>query len=242
MVQFTIGTQNLLHYNDDYETRLDNYKNNIQGFVPDIQCFQEAASWMNGKSLYKNFLKWTGYSYHFRKTNSALVMKEGLANTSKYELKEYRYLRLPHDRMFHKRTALLSTVVVEGVEIVVMNVHLSPHAENKYRRVDQIEYIKKMIEKDYYGKNIIILGDFNQDFEEDFFQPLYEIGFKNVLSAKTCTYCNGDNPYAGGPYRSKLDYIFYRPSNLELNDSGLYNDKMPVSDHYGVWAKFSVER
>ena len=81
----------------------------------------------------------------------------------------------------------------------------------------------------------------NEEGDDDFFKALNETGFRSVHGNSFCTYCR-KNPFTKFFYEAKLDYIFYRPDQLKLMDSGKINDSKVVSDHIGIWARFASRR
>jgi len=236
---FTIATQNLWHYNNDYEIRESNLIASVQDFAPDIVAFQEAAKWMSGEGLFDVFVEQTGYVSRFSETNNVFVMYEGVAIASKFPAGSATLIELPFSSTFGFRPMQILPVRTPDGEITILNVHLSPFADGRAGREAQIEFIAVYIEKKLVNKKIILLGDFNQEDEGGLFDRLKKIGFSDVPVKDACTYCHGDNPYAEGNYRSHLDHLFFRSTDFVLKAQGRLFEKRPVSDHYGVWAELS---
>ncbi len=236
---FTIATQNLLHSLEDYEVRKNNLIKRLKLFKPDIVVFQETWKHIFGLSLYKVFLKETGYNQSFCKTAEYILMSEGMGVASKYK-QEKKCIELPYSKLFAQRYMIISTISIEDQEISVLNVHLSPW--NDEERFAQLFFIADYIENNLLAQNVILLGDFNMEsFHPYFFSPLVLLGFSNVDNDVNhlCTYCM-ESPYNEATRSRKIDYIFYRKTDLELIDFGKWSETLPVSDHSGLWAKFSI--
>lgn len=237
---FTVATQNLWHYTHHWKERKQNLIDGLSEFVPDIISFQETFKYtFSGKSLFNIFLGITNYNTHFFKTHNVIVVKEGLANASRFRMKHpYRKL-LPYNKFFSKRPLLVSTIETPIGEVKVMNLHLSPYPDKKYQRIAQIKYVAKLIKRRFKDDNLIILGDFNQPDDGTFFDPIKDLGFVRTMSDDACTYC-ADNPFVNNGIISKIDYIFYRPSKLKLVNAQRIFKNHPISDHYGVSAEFEL--
>lgn len=236
---FTLSTQNLWHYTTDYETRLQNLNDTFNSNKADIMSFQEAWKSLSGKSLYNEILKKESFETHYVRTNNTVVIREGLSTISTFPQDEKKFhFKLPHSKIFRSRTMLVTRIKLPSSrEIYVANVHLSPFADGKNERSDQLKFILKTLKDDFSNLPIIITGDFNQEADPDFFTPLKKAGFSSSLTG-LCTYCGNENPYTNADYVSKLDYIFYQKDFFSLIDSRRIFINRPISDHYGVRAKF----
>ena len=240
---FSISTQNLWHYTTSYEQRLDSLLQNIDKEKADIMTFQEAWKSIGGKSLFNIFIENEELNVHYYKTNNTIIIREGLAIASTFDQvgKKLAYI-LPHSKkLFGKRVMIVSQVkLADEKEIYVINVHFSPFADKKHERVDQLNFVIDKIKHNFSDKAVLLTGDFNQDQDDEFFQPLYELGFKASARKEQigCTFCS-ENPLTDAPYNSKLDYIFYQEKYLKLENVRKTFTENPISDHFGVRAEFS---
>jgi endonuclease/exonuclease/phosphatase family metal-dependent hydrolase len=242
-VSFSVSTQNLWHYTDEYDLRLDSLNKNLENEKADIMTFQEAWKSFSGKSLYQHYVQDQDLSIHFYKTNNTIVMKEGLSIASKYKHigKKLAY-KLPYSkRFFGKRIMLVSTLkITRDLEVYVINVHFSPFGDRKHERVKQLEFVLDKIQNRFNDKPVFLTGDFNQDEDREFFKPLVDLGFSASAPKRIygCTFCE-ENPYTDAPFNSKLDYIFYQKKFFKLENVRRTFVEEPIADHYGIKAEFT---
>jgi hypothetical protein len=84
-----------------------------------------------------------------------------------------------------KRDINMSMIVIEFVNILIINIKL-----NENNKMEQIKYIKKMLDK-YDKKNVILVGDLNFDYnmEDDLIKKeLVQIGFVDTCYIDKYTY------------------------------------------------------
>jgi hypothetical protein len=84
-----------------------------------------------------------------------------------------------------KRDINMSMIVIEFVNILIINIKL-----NENNKMEQIKYIKKMLDK-YNKKNVILVGDLNFDYniEDDLIKKeLVQIGFVDTCYIDKYTY------------------------------------------------------
>jgi hypothetical protein len=84
-----------------------------------------------------------------------------------------------------KRDINMSMIVIEFVNVLVINIKL-----NENNKMEQIKYIKKMLDK-YNKKNVILVGDLNFDYniEDDLVKKeLVQIGFVDTCYIDKYTY------------------------------------------------------
>ncbi len=235
---FTVSTQNLWHYTNDYETRLKNLNDEYFSESADIMNFQEAWQSFTGKSLFNTIVKKEEFNTHYYRTNNTLIIKEGLATLSRFEILEKTAFELPHSKLFRKRTMIITKILSPTKkELYMINIHLSPFTQGKDERVDQLDYILKKIESDFNDAPVILTGDFNQEEDENFFTKLVDAGYTSTLPG-ICTYCANENEYVDSEYVSKLDYIFYPKEVFQLQRARRTFVEKPISDHFGIKAEF----
>ncbi|WP_127716611.1 endonuclease/exonuclease/phosphatase family protein [Halobacteriovorax sp. HLS] len=240
---FTISTQNLWHYTKSYESRLDSLIQNIDTEKAEIMTFQEAWKSIGGKSLFNVFIENEELNVHYYKTNNTIIMREGLAIASTYEQvgKKLAYT-LPHSKkIFGKRIMIVSKIRLSNEkEIYVINVHFSPFEDRKHERVDQLNFVIDKIRNHFSDRPVLLTGDFNQDQDDEFYRPLYDLGFRESARKDQigCTFCS-ENPLTDAPFNSKLDYIFYQEEFLKLENVRKTFTENPISDHFGLRAEFS---
>jgi endonuclease/exonuclease/phosphatase family metal-dependent hydrolase len=240
---FSVSTQNLWHYTDSYDQRSDSIHRNLETEKADIMTFQEAWKSLSGKSLYKKIVSDQNLDIHYYKTNNTILIREGLAIASTFKQvgKKVGY-KLPFSKKFFgKRVMIVSKVRInKELEVYVMNVHFSPFGDRKHERVAQLNFVIDKIKNNYNDLPIILTGDFNQDEDDEFFKPLYDLGFSASSKKEDigCTFCD-DNQFTDAPFNSKLDYIFYQKKFFKVINVRKTFLEDPISDHYGIRVEFS---
>lgn len=241
---FSVSTQNLWHYTSGYKERLQSLQDNLEYEKADIMGFQEAWKSFSGKSLFKHYVDDTNLDVFYYKTNNTVIIREGLAIATNLKMVGKRLgYKLPYSKkLFGKRVMLVSTIKLsENLDIYVINVHFSPFGDRKHERVAQLEFVINKIKNKFYDKPVIILGDFNQEEDFEFFKPLMNLGFSPSATKKEigCTFCEV-NEYTDAPFNSKLDYIFYQKEFFKVDEVRKTFVENPISDHYGIRVEFST--
>ena len=201
--------------------------------------YNYAARGVNWDERYVPFPYWPP-SMHFGKVIS------GQSIISKYKLKEYERIvleRVPdnpfyRDALYLERLAQVVKVVLEGKEVVLINVHLE--AFDKPTRVRQFEYVLELFNqyKDKYPT--ILLGDFNSRARDESaaVQKIFKMNgvgnaaFKAVNPSNTF---NSKNPF------ERIDYIFYTENSIEYVSGKVLNDFEQASDHLPVEMQFRLK-
>ncbi|HXH29668.1 MAG TPA: endonuclease/exonuclease/phosphatase family protein [Bacteriovoracaceae bacterium] len=237
---FTIGSQNLYHYNTRLPERLLHLRQEVgNGDIPQIIGFQEAARWRGKMSLYDSFIGLTGYQGIYQNTNEYLLMNEGMALASNLPSKKVWSVELPETEMFSRQFINAGIYYVDGnKEILVINVHLSPFEKNQWRRIAQVKFLLEIIQR-YNELPVVVIGDLNDQYGSEVLGLLRASGLVDVLDGQEATYDPDSNPLVTdqrfGP--SRLDYILIQPEKLEVVKAELMFKENWVSDHYGLKAK-----
>lgn len=234
---FSVGTLNLWHYMDDYETRVENLKKEKNEFgIPEILSLQEAARWSN-QSIYDELIGLIGYKGFYQNTNEFALMNEGLALDSSLQGRDFESLELPATRMFSRQYMISGIFKTEVGDVAVVSTHFSPSGEDA--QYEQAKFVVQHIQK--FKIPVIILGDLNEYPNSKALKVFKDAGFTDSLDWKEKTYVPGENPYNKGDYGpERLDYVLYRPTELKLVSSSLFFNKNIVSDHYGIKAEFTL--
>ncbi len=154
---------------------------------------------------------------------------------SKYPLKKSTEIPLKGIR-WSPASAVISTINIKNnQEIHIFSLHIPTGIDEpeKSKAYDLANYLKNNYAD---SDKIILAGDFNDKYDSQAMQYLYNEGFKNPyrtldmdLSKKT-TLSKSDNN------GSVIDHILYK--GLILNSAGIIEDKTQ-SDHKAVWAIFN---
>lgn len=124
----------------------------------------------------------------------------------------------------------------------ISNFHAIP---KKKKPETEIKYFK-FFPKEYAGKNLIFLGDFNIPQAHTVFIPLRKAGYlpvlvgqKTTMKMKCTTTC----------LASEYDNIYYNSESIKILDSGVvhFYMKFPdmvsarrISDHLPIWAQLDL--
>ncbi|RKF04412.1 endonuclease/exonuclease/phosphatase family metal-dependent hydrolase [Tenacibaculum lutimaris] len=235
----------------------------IQKVNPDILAFQEidynaarsyevnqeeeiaklgynyVARGVNWDEHYVPFPYWPP-SMHFGKIVS------GQSILSKYELKDYQRIVLERvadnpfyrDALYLDRLVQVAKVVLEGKEVVVINLHLE--AFDKPTRVRQFEYVLSLFNKYKEEYPTILLGDFNSKARDNkaIIQKMFEMdGVGNGAFSSE----NPENTFDTKDPVERIDYIFYTENTIEYVDGSVLNEFGQASDHFPIEMKFRLK-
>lgn len=197
------------------------------------------AEGTNWDETYVPFPYWPP-SMHFGRMHS------GQSIISKYPIKEYKRIVLERvadapfyrDALYIERLAQVTKIIIEGKEVVVINVHLE--AFDKQTRVNQFNVVLELFNS-YKDKNpTILLGDFNSRArdKEAIIQKMFDL--EDVGNAAF----NAENP--GNTFDSKnpverIDYIFYTKNSIEYVDGKVLTEFGEASDHIPVEMQFKLK-
>jgi len=179
-------------------------------------------------------------SMHFGKIVS------GQSILSKYELKDYQRIVLERvadnpfyrDALYLDRLVQVTKVVLEGKEVVVINLHLE--AFDKTTRVRQFEYVLSLFNKYKEEYPTILLGDFNSKARDNkaIIQKMFEMD--GVGNAAFLTE-NPENTFDTKDPVERIDYIFYTENTIEYVDGSVLSEFGEASDHFPVEMKFRLK-
>lgn len=196
------------------------------------------AKTINWDQRYLPFPYWP-VSMHFGKVVS------GQSIISKYRLKEQQRIVLPRvanapfyrDAFYLERLAQVVKVVLNGKEVILINVHLE--AFDKETRVQQFQEVLKLFNGYKESYPTILLGDFNSRArnEKSIVQKMF--GMKNVGNA-AFDLNNLSNTFdTKNPYE-RIDYIFYTKNSIEYISGKVLDDFQQASDHLPVLMEFKL--
>lgn len=137
----------------------------------------------------------------------------------------------------------VSTVDVEGFEILVYDLHLDAGREDSAIRDDNVAELIAHIGQNADGRAIVVAGDFNLHLDRDpdagqFARLLAETGLSDVCTELGCSEPN------------RIDKILFRSSSsVEItplewrNESAVFtrDDGEPLSDHDPIAARFEID-
>lgn len=240
---FTVGTQNLYHWNTRMEERQEHLTREFNaGEMPEILGFQEAARWVGKVTLFDHFMQMSGYKGIYTSTNNWGVMNEAVALVSKLPSENLIELKLPKTQVHSRQSMNAGVFTTEHGKVMVINVHFSPFSKNLHRRIAQSKFVLEYAAK-HSHLPIVIVGDLNDAYDSEVLKLFKDAGFEDVLSGEQPTYDPFNNPLVKETKwgASRLDYVLYQPAKLELEAASLMCKDNWVSDHYGIKAQFSFK-
>lgn len=246
-----------------FDANLNKVEGELKKVNPDIIAFQEIdynASRSYEVNQEEEFSK-LGYNYiarginwderylpypywppsmHFGKVVS------GQSILSKYKLKDYERIvleRVPdspfyRDALYLDRLVQVVKVVLEGKEVVVINIHLE--AFDKPTRVRQFEYVLNVFKRYKESYPTILLGDFNSRArdKEAVIQKMFKMeGVGNAAYNVE----NPANTFDTKDLYERIDYIFYTEKSIDYISGNVLNDFEQASDHLPIEMKFKLK-
>ena len=200
--------------------------------------FNYRAQTINWDERYLPFPYWP-ISMHYGKVVS------GQSIISKYPLKEQQRIVLERvaDAPFHRdafyleRLAQVVKVVLNGKEVVLINIHLE--AFEAATRVNQFEEVLAIFNtyKDTYPT--ILLGDFNSKARDENAIVQKIFAMKDVGNAAFDMNNLGNTFNSKDPFE-RIDYIFYTKNSIEYISGKVLNQFGQASDHLPVEMKFKL--
>lgn len=152
-------------------------------------------------------------------------------------------LRAANDCLGHKGWLMTRLALPDGAAVDVWNTHLDAGrgAGDQAARQAQLGRLAAAIHRESRGRAVIAGGDFNLDWDTPGDRALLErflAATGLALAART----------PEGAWRSRLDYLLYRPAPdvaVDVREAGMAEDFVdpagrPLSDHPAIFAVFAV--
>jgi endonuclease/exonuclease/phosphatase family metal-dependent hydrolase len=246
-----------------FNDNLDKVISEVKKVNPDIMAFQEIdfdasrsyninqeeeisklgfnyrAQTINWDERYLPFPYWP-ISMHYGKVVS------GQSIISKYPLKEQQRIVLQRvaDAPFHRdafyleRLAQVVKVVLNGKEVVLINIHLE--AFDKQTRVNQFEEVLAIFNTYKNDYPTILLGDFNSRARDK------DAIIQKIFTMKAIGNAAFDMNNLGNTFDTKdpferIDYIFYTKNTIEYISGKVLNEFGQASDHLPVEMQFKLK-
>jgi len=201
--------------------------------------FNYAARAVNWDERYLPFPYWP-IKMHFGKVVS------GQSIISKYPLKEHQRIVLQRvesepfyrDAFYLERLAQVVKVVLNGQEVVLINIHLE--AFDKATRVNQFEEVLAIFNKYKNDYPTILLGDFNSRARDKDAVIQKMFAMKGIGNAAFDMNNLGNTFDTKNPFE-RIDYIFYTKNSIEYISGKVLNQFEQASDHLPVEMQFKLK-
>ena len=138
-----------------------------------------------------------------------------------------------YDRFYFERFLQEAVVLVGGQDIVILNVHLDAFNDEVNER-QLMEVLHRVQQYKALGMPIILGGDFNRDITKGF-EMVQEAGLEIAGGTPSLLTYPVANP------KKAIDFLLYTKDSLELNDHKRLDDFGNISDHFPVYAVFSLK-
>jgi endonuclease/exonuclease/phosphatase family metal-dependent hydrolase len=201
--------------------------------------FNYRAQTINWDERYLPFPYWP-ISMHYGKVVS------GQSIISKYPLKEQQRIVLQRvadapfyrDAFYLERLAQVVKVVLNGKEVVLINIHLE--AYEKETRAKQFEEVLAIFNQYKEIYPTILLGDFNSRVRDE------NAVVQKIFAMKAIGSAASDMNNLGNTFNSKdpskrIDYIFYTKNSIEYISGKVLNQFGQASDHLPLEMKFRIK-
>ena len=246
-----------------FDTNLNHIRLKVKGVSPDIMALQE-IDYHAARSFHvdqEQELSSLGYNYVARAVNWDKrylpfpywppkmhfgKVLSGQSVISKYPIKAHERVVLDRvedtpffrDAFYLERLAQVCKVILNGKEVVIINVHLE--AFDKPTRKKQFDYILEVFKKQKKQYPTILLGDFNSR-ARDTTAIIQEIMAMEDVGTAAFDDSNIANTFdTKAPYE-RIDYIFYSENSIAYFGGRVLNEFGQVSDHLPVLMRFKLK-
>ena len=212
----------------NYDIKLKNISKVIRDINPDIIALQEIESYKAFIDL-KNQLKRDGLYYQYFALADAKNTTVKVGIFSKYKIIYKK--EIPINATYRYRNILETKIDVEGNDIYLFTNHWKSKAGKESERILSAKKLYKRVEEIGFDKNIILLGDFNSDYEEDkkidhnHNDTNGKTGINNILRTNIQT-TNADNIV---PIKDSLYNLWY-DTQADERYSYMYQNKKEALD------------
>ena len=245
-----------------FDDNLDHVKDQLKTVNPDIICLQE-IDFYSSRSFHINQqeeLRQLGYNYTFQAVNwdenylpfpgtniayhygeiysgQSILSKYPISDPERIVLERVEDTPFYRDAFYLDRLAQVCNISVNGIEIIVINVHLE--AYDKETRRKQTEYVAGLYNKYKDVKPVLLVGDFNSDsnYSNATINTLMEIqGIAYVPSDSADMHYTYPSPAP----RVRIDYVFYNDAFIEMESAEVLSSFGQASDHLPVMMTFKL--
>ena len=143
----------------NYKIKLQNISQVIRDINPDIIALQEIESYQAFIDLKRDGLYYRYYAFAGAKNT---IVKVGIF--SKYNILYKK--EIPINATFRYRNILETKIDVEGKELYLFTNHWKSKAGKESERILSAKKLFARVEEIGFDKNIMLLGDFNSDYDE----------------------------------------------------------------------------
>ena len=174
----------------NYQTKLKNISRVIRDINPDIISLQEIESYTAFIDL-KDQLKRDGVYYRYFALADAKDTTVKVAIFSKYKIIYKK--EIPINATYRYRNILETKIDVNGNDLYIFTNHWKSKAGKESERILSAKKLFQRVQEVGFDKNIILMGDFNSDYEENkkidknHNDTNFKTGINDILQTKALT-------------------------------------------------------
>lgn len=198
---------------------------------------------INWNKNYVPFPYWP-ISAHFGKivSGQAVLSRYPVTKNERVVLGKVASRPFFYNAVYLDRLAQVTQVDINERSLIVINVHLE--AFDNPTRFNQTRAVREMAETYAQDYPVLLVGDFNSALnrpEEG--ERSIEIMAESALftSAVSRDQWTEQPTFPSKPPEYKLDYVFYTPTTIELNDTRVVTEVATASDHLPLLMTFTLK-
>jgi len=245
-----------------WESKKDVLLKAFKEIIPDIICLQELICGKSNSSEEVNDIEKTLNSDAYFTDTYQYMPNQGIFLQNR-EIEIIQKYRFNHSSVhkdgtldLHPRVVIAELLKINGKEILLINLHLSPIKTFRYQNWSDI--MLWLNKSGLIKKNILIAGDFNSYDKDDIHKTVVKDGFKNAwegVNKETCISYKGSEWWTTNhpehPVSKRIhdrneswndnciDFIFYK-GDIKINSVELLDLVPEGTDHRGLILDFSL--
>jgi endonuclease/exonuclease/phosphatase family metal-dependent hydrolase len=164
-----------------------------------------------------------------------------LWKTSKFTIIKNAYLETRLDTQIEREPFLIKLKDKKSKNFFLANIHAVPKSKEPWR---ELKYLY-LLQNWYEPENLIIMGDFNLDHNNQVFKKLKNMGFEAALANQKTTIKM--EPKQGQHLANSYDNFFYEKSSIQIFKAGVIDftskfstlkEARTISDHLPIFIEF----
>lgn len=201
--------------------------------------YNHVAEVVNWDKTYVPFPNWPP-SMHFGSiiSGQSVLSKFPIQNHERIVLERVADSPFYREAVYLDRLAQVVTVLIEGKEVVLINVHLE--AFDQPTRSRQFDFVLNLFQKYAVTNPTILLGDFNSDAREET-AVIHKILQMNSVGNAAFVAENPDNTFNSKNPTKRIDYIFYTKKTIKSLSGKVLTQFGQASDHLPVALQFRLK-
>lgn len=205
--------------------------------------FPTAGLAINWNKNYVPFPYWP-ISAHFGKivSGQAVLSRHPIVKNQRMVLEKVASRPFFYNAVYLDRLAQVTQLQLQGRSIIVINIHLE--AFDTPTRLNQTRAVRELAESYAQEFPVLVVGDFNSAVNRP------EEGERSIAIMTESELFTSAIPqdqwanqptFPSEPPEHKLDYLFYTPATIELEDTRVVTEAGTASDHLPLVMTFTLK-